>query len=296
MLFTSCEEILFVDDISEQEVSLYAPSDGAVLFSTGINLSWDKIANADKYHLQIAKPNFSAPVQVVLDTLISATSFTHQLNTGQYEWRIKAVNSGYETNYTTRAFEILNNEDFQDNTVILLTPTNNLITKKSVQQLSWQNIIGATEYQLQIIDGNDAIIKEETTSSTTIDFTFPDGSYNWKVRASNGSKATLYSARTVLVDTKLPNTPTLSSPANASSTAATDINFQFNRNPIAGSTEKDSLYVFTDNALTILKFKDQAVSPHSTTLTSGTYHWYVKSFDQAGNESTKSTVFSFIIN
>lgn len=292
----SCEEILLVNDISDKEVTLVAPANNSGLFSTGVSFSWNKIENADKYHLQIAKPNFTAPVQIVLDTLVTATTFNQQLNIGKYEWRVKAVNSGYETAYKTWSFEILNNDDFQDNTVVLLTPNNNLITKITAQKLAWQSIIGASEYQLQIYDSNNAVVKEESTSSTSIDYTFPDGSYSWKVRASNGSKQTLYTTRTILTDTKVPNTPVLTNPVNASSTTSTSINFQFSRTPISGSTETDSIYAYNENALTNLNFKDRASSPYNKTLTKGTYYWYIKSFDEAGNTSEKSTVFSFTIN
>jgi len=296
LLFVSCEEILLVEDISDHEISLIAPADGTVLFSTGITFSWNKIENAEKYHLQIAKPNFLAPAQIVLDTLISNTNFTQQLNIGKYEWRIKAVNSGYETTYKTWAFEILNNDDFQDNTVVLISPTNNLITKNVLQKLSWRSIIGASEYQLQIYDSNNAAIKEETTSSTNIDFTFPDGNYSWKVRASNGSKETLYTTRNILVDTKVPNTPVLSSPVNSSSTTATDITFQFSRASISGSTETDSIYVYNESALLNLNFKDKASNSYDKTLATGTYYWYVQAFDEAGNSSLKSTTFNFTVN
>ncbi|EJL65554.1 hypothetical protein [Flavobacterium sp. CF136] len=292
----SCEEILLVDDISDKEITLIAPANNSVLFSTGVSFSWDKIKNADKYHLQIAKPNFTSPVQIVLDTLVTSTIFNQQLNIGKYEWRVKAVNSGYETAYKTWSFEILNNDDFQDNTVVLLAPGNNLITKNVAQKLSWQSIIGASEYQLQIYDSNNVIVKEEKTSSTNIDYTFADGNFSWKVRATNGSKETLYTTRTILVDTKAPNTPVLSNPVNASSTTATDINFQFSRTSISGSTETDSIYVYNESALTNLNFKDKASSPYNKTLTKGTYYWYVKSFDEAGNTGEKSTVFSFTIN
>lgn len=292
----SCEEILLVDDISNKEVTLIAPANNAALFSTGVSFFWDNVENAEKYHLQIAKPNFTNPVQIVLDTLVTKNSFTRQLNIGKYQWRIKAVNSGYETQYQIKSFEILNNDDFENNTVVLVSPTNNLITKTVAQKLSWQSIIGATEYQIQITDSNNLVVKEGNTPSLNFDYTFTDGDYNWKVRASNGSKRTLYTARAILVDTKAPNTPVLTSPANASTTTNTEINFQFSRTPIAGSIEKDSIYVFKDTALTNLQFKDQVKSPYAKTLTPGTYYWYAKAFDQAGNTSARSTVFSFILN
>jgi hypothetical protein len=285
-----------VPDISKKEVTLIAPATNSALFSTGVSFSWENLKDADKYRLQIAKPNFTNPVEIVLDTLISKNTYTRQLNIGKYEWRVKAVNSGYETAYKTNSFEILNNEDFQDNTVVLLSPTNNLITKNAVQKLTWQTIIGATEYQLQIFDSNNEVLKENNSPATSFDYSFVDGSFSWKVRASNGTKQTLYSTRTILIDTKAPNTPVLSNPTDKSTTAAKDINFQYNRTPIAGSIEKDSLYVYTESALTNLKFKEQVTNPYNKTLTVGTYFWFIRSFDQAGNSSSRSTVFSFTIN
>lgn len=292
----SCEEILIVPDISKEQVILIAPSDNVTLSSSGVTLSWNTVENADKYQLQIATPNFDAPVQLVLDTLVTNTSFTKQLNIGKYQWRVKAVNSTYETAYSKWNFEILNNDDFQNNTVILLTPGNNITTKTALQKLSWDAIIGATMYQLQVLDENNTIVKEQSTAATLINFSFNEGKYTWKVRASNGTAQTLYTQRSILVDTKIPNTPTLSSPANASTITTAEINFQWSRTPITGSAEKDSIYVYNESALTNLNFKDIGNSPYKKTMTAGTYYWFVRSFDEAGNESAKSTVFSFTVN
>lgn len=294
--FFSCEEILIVPDLSNEEVVLIAPGNNVVLSSSGVTLSWNTVKDAERYQLQIATPNFDAPQQLILDTLVLKNSFTKQLNIGKYEWRVKALNSAYGTSYTKRAFEILNNDDFQKNTVVLLTPPNNTITKTAVQKLSWDTIIGATSYQLQILDENNTVVKEQSTATTLINFTFDEGKYNWKVRASNGTAQTLYTSRSILVDTKAPNSPTLSNPVNASTTTNTSINFQWTRTPIAGSSEKDSIYVYTESALTNLNFKDKATAPYNKTLTKGTYYWFIKSFDEAGNQSPRSTVFNFTIN
>jgi len=294
--FISCEEIIMVDDISKSEVSLTAPANNAVLSFSGITFSWTNVENADKYQLQIATPNFENPQQIVLDTLVTKNSFTQQLNIGKYEWRIKAINSAYETAYSKKSFEILNNDDFEKNTVILLSPSNNLTTKTAAQKLSWDAIIGATDYQVQILDENNTLVKDQITETTQFDFTFDEGKYTWKVRASNGTAETLYTSRSILVDIKAPNTPTLTNPVNASTTTNTSINFQWNRTPISGSAEKDSIYVYTESALTNLNFKDRGTSPYNKTMTKGTYYWFVKSFDEAGNESARSTVFNFTIN
>lgn len=296
IILASCEEILLETDISKEEVQLIAPANNTNFSSTGVSFTWETVPDATKYRLQIAKPNFESPTQIVLDTIVSTTSFTQQLTIGTYEWRVKALNSAYGTHYTSRFFSIASNDDFQNNTVVLNTPANNLITKTDLQNLSWQAIIGATNYQLQIYDSSNTIKLDETLTATSYSYTFPEGSYSWRVRASNGGKQTLYTSRTILVDKTAPNTPTLVSPTNASSTSNTTISFQWNRTAIAGSVEKDSIYIYTNSAQTALQLKAEATSPYSSTLTTGTYYWFTKAFDAAGNTSAKSTVFSFTIN
>lgn len=294
--FVSCEEILLETDISDKKMQLVAPADNASFNSTGVTFTWEAVPDATQYRLQIAKPNFENPIQIVLDTIVSKTSFNQQLTIANYEWRVKALNSAYETAYSSRFFSVASNDDFQNNTVVLNTPTNNLITKTPLQNLSWQAIIGATNYQLQVYDSNSTVKLDETLTGTSYDYTFPEGSYSWRVRATNGEKQTLYTSRTILVDKTAPNTPTLVSPVNASTTSNTTIGFQWNRTAIPGSAEKDSIYIYTNSAQTTLKLKAEAASPYSSTLTTGTYYWVVKAFDAAGNTSAKSTVFSFTIN
>lgn len=296
LIFLSCEEILIEDNISDKKIELVAPVDHTNFFSTGVTFSWIKVENATKYHLQIAKPNFAAPLQIVLDTLVSSTTFTHQFNIGDYEWRVKATNSAYETSYESRFFTIVSNEKFEYNTVSLLTPSNALNTNTPLQNLSWKAIIGASSYQVQVYDKDNTVINNETVTTTSLNYTFPQGNYFWRVRANNGTQQTLYSSRSILVDTTVPNTPVLSSPADASTPTTNDVIFQWNRTPISGSVEKDLVYIYKDKALTSLQIKSEESSPFTTTITSGTYYWFVKAFDQAGNVSTQSTVFSFTVN
>ncbi len=296
LTFISCEEIIMEKDISKNEVVLVAPTNNAQFYSTGVSFTWDVVADATEYQLQIATPNFANPLQIVLDTTIKETNFTQQLPIGNYEWRVRAKNSAYSTNYVSRFVTVVSAADFQNNIVVLNTPVSNLITKTVLQNLSWQSIIGATGYQVQVYDVNNTVISDQTITTTNLNYTFTEGSYFWKVRASNGTQQTLYSSRSVLVDTTIPNTPVLTNPANKSSTTNMNVNFQWNRVPVAGSIEKDSIFIYTDAALTVLKLKKEASSPNTTNLELGTYYWYTKSFDQAGNLGAKSSVFSFTVN
>lgn len=294
--FVSCGEILLEKDISNQTVELVAPVNDAQFLSTGVTFTWNSVQDATKYQLQIAKPNFTNPLQIVLDTIQSNTSFTKQLAVGGYQWRVKALNSSYSTVFTTRSITIASNDDFQSNTVLLVLPASNLITNTPLQTLSWQAVIGATNYELQAFDSTNTLVLNQNTTNTTYNYTFPEGSYQWKVRATNGTDFTLFSARSILVDLTPPNTPTLISPANASVTTATDISFQWSRTPIIGSTERDVVYIYSDSALTSLLSETQATSPYLKTLSSGTYYWRIKSFDSAGNASSFSPTYSFTIN
>ena len=298
LVIYSCEEILLEDDISDEVVRLVAPVNDARFFSTGITFTWEPIENGTQYHIQIAKPNFDDPLQIIADNVVETTSFTTQLNIGEYEWRVQAVNSGYATTYSTRSFSVISNEDFQSNSVILSSPSDNLISNAATQNLAWQPVLGATGYRIQVVNpANNAIVAEQDITAASHTYTFPEGNFQWRVRATNGEQNTLYSSRSLLVDTTRPNTPTLVAPANLSNTSDNDVVFTWNRVPISGSAESDSIYIYTNNTLTNLKYKNVEASPYETsTLEDGTYYWFVKSFDEAGNVSQQSTVFSFTLN
>jgi hypothetical protein len=106
MFILSCADIIEVEDISNEIVTILAPSDTSVLTINDVNFSWNSIEDAEQYNLQIATPSFEAATQIVLDTTISTTNFTKTLDLGDFEWRIRAENSDFQTNYTTQSFTI----------------------------------------------------------------------------------------------------------------------------------------------------------------------------------------------
>lgn len=298
LLSVSCEEILLEEDISNRTVRLIAPVEGTEFYSTSITFNWELVEDATEYRIQIAKPDFNNTMQIVADNIIETNSFTTQLNIGEYEWRVQALNSGYETAYTTRSLTIVSNDAFQDNSVALTTPEDNLITNNASQNLIWQSVIGATNYDVQIVESTSStILYEEQVSNTFLNYTFPEGNFEWRVRATNGSENTLYSSRSIVVDITAPNTPTLNFPEDESSSSESEVTFNWSRTPIDGSTEQDSIFIYSDEQLTNLVYEGIETSPYTTTtLSDGTYYWYVESFDEAGNISQQSTVYSFTLN
>lgn len=105
-LLVSCEEIIEVVDISNENVVVLAPTDTSMLTITDINFSWEAVEDAEQYKLQIATPSFESANQIVLDTTITTTSFNQTLELGNYEWRVRAENSDYQTAYSTQSFTI----------------------------------------------------------------------------------------------------------------------------------------------------------------------------------------------
>jgi hypothetical protein len=99
----SCEAI-FVEDISDRTVVLLAPTNTTEVVNGSIVFTWDAIEDVDAYQIQIATPNFQKASRILLDSISIKTSFTKELAAGSYEWRVKASNSDYATNYSTNGF------------------------------------------------------------------------------------------------------------------------------------------------------------------------------------------------
>lgn len=217
VLAIACDDILEVPDISEQQITVLAPLEGTSVTNNRVNFNWNALADVDGYRVQVATPSFDNAAQFVLDSLFAKDSLG-QLNTktqlalinGNYQWRIKGVNSAYETAFNTNAFIVNGDAD---------------------------------------------------------------------------------------ADLIAPNTPSLVSPANDSSQDSTSVSFTWTREDISGSAELDSIYIYTDQALQNLNLKGLGTDKSfETTLEANTYYWLVQAFDEAGNNSEDSVVFSLTVN
>lgn len=215
--FISCEDILEETDITEKQVTVLAPLDGSTIADNQIRFNWQELEGADSYRIQVALPSFDNASQILMDSLVVRdsldqidTHFQLPLLNGNYQWRIKGLNSGFETPFALMDF---------------------------------------------IVNGD------------------PN------------------------VDLAPPNTPILVAPSDGTVQNETDITFSWSREDVSGSTEKDSVYIFTDVGLQNLEAKGLGANKtYTKTLTSNGYYWFVKAFDAAGNESESSTVFQLTIN
>lgn len=289
-----CDEIFYVEDISKESILLNAPSNNISVEEGDISFHWNKVAEADSYQLQIATPNFTSTNKMELDTLITTNKFIQTLDFKNYHWRVKALNSSYETSYTSYALKVTEMERFSDRKVILESPKNDLYSNKVSHVLQWESLDNAVEYRLQVWKPNSEGIKIKDTITEVLkkEVQLVEGSYLWQVSAMNGTEITAYTSRMLSIDKTSPGKPGLNTPENDSVFKIDTLKFTWNRKAIEGAVEFDSLYVFTDESLTSLKFKEKSTSKDiKKTLEKGLYYWFVRAFDSAGNKSEQSDVF-----
>ncbi len=104
-LFLGCEAI-FVEDISGDTVEILAPQSNTTISSGNIDFNWQLVSEADSYNIQIATPNFQNASQILTDSITSGIIYQKNLDAGEYEWRVKAMNSEYETEYSAASFTV----------------------------------------------------------------------------------------------------------------------------------------------------------------------------------------------
>lgn len=296
LILFSCEEVLFEPDISRERVTLIAPANNTEIAANSVRFNWEPVDGATGYQIQIATPSFANANQLLLNTVTDSTFYQMELVQNDYEWRVRAQNSGYATPYASAKFKVVPITDFSSYTVILLSPPNGTITNEETQTLTWEDVPGATQYRVQVLNGNGQPIQSETTTETNLEVTFPEGSLQWQVRAEKDMEFTLYSARNILVDVTPPNIPILTAPEDGEILTDPSVSFDWTRTLVAGSVESDSIYVYRDPDLSDLVLKDKAMAPFETTLESNeTYYWYMEAFDEAGNNSGQGEVRDFSI-
>ena len=105
LFIVSCEAV-FVEDISADTIQILAPTANSQVSSGNITFNWQLLDEAEMYEIQIASPNFQNASQIFLDSVVIQNSIGKSLDAGEYQWRVKAMNSEYETEYSTVSFTV----------------------------------------------------------------------------------------------------------------------------------------------------------------------------------------------
>ncbi|TAJ09153.1 hypothetical protein DMA11_20665 [Marinilabiliaceae bacterium JC017] len=104
-LLWSCDDIMEEDITGEKPVVL-SPGQQSKINSEKVTFWWEVLNGAEKYCMQVVKPDFENIEMLVVDTLIDVNKFTASFQHGKYEWRLRAENGGYSTVYVYRSFSV----------------------------------------------------------------------------------------------------------------------------------------------------------------------------------------------
>ncbi|MCH7229211.1 hypothetical protein MLD59_23960, partial [Verrucomicrobiaceae bacterium E54] len=170
--------------------------------------------------------------------------------------------------------------------------------------LDWSNSSdsgsGMDYYQVQVDNGSSFSSPEfDATPSSSNDTTssLPDGYYYWRVRARDnaGNWSSWSSSRTFRVDRTDPTVPSLASPSNGSSTGDQTPRFDWNNSSDSGSGvdhyeidiyDGDITWGDINTTVTISEYTPGTNIPYDT------IYWRVRAYDNAGNVSAWSSVWT----
>lgn len=302
----SCTKDFIVKDIKNESLTINSPADNLKTPINNVTFWWDELDGAEKYNIQIVKPNFSSMIQLIVDTTVTSTKFNKTLSPGIYQWRIKAINAGGSTAYFTRSLTIDTTSNLSLLTVNSISPIN-FLTSNKIINFSWSPLTAADYYEIKILNATDGIVFNQSNivgSSFTYTFTTNTDllNYKWQVKAHNDFSFSQYnSPNTFSIDITSPVVSQIISPVNGVS-RQDSVYFKWNR--VSTDTKYDSIIVSLDSLgsshissrrVNDTRLQINQLVPSLTVPgpTSGYYWWRIISADSVKNKSNSSTSAKF---
>jgi len=276
---------------------LLLPEDGAELYTAAPDLSWSN-ANCVSNRGECAL-NYIVLIdnQVVAD--ITELVFTPQagLESGEHTWSVKAQNYFQYSESETRTFTIR----LKPGKPTLLAPTTT--QSSSTPELQWTHVQNAAEYTVELSIQSDfstllitdTIPYDPELMEDSVSFTpdsLPDGTYYWRVTASDNTGLTTLSDTFILEINSQPSgmeeRPILLTPTTNVCTSTPTFQWtsvqQADNYHIEVAADSDFTSIVSENAsLTTTTFSDAGLS-------AGYYYWRVTA--HTGSETKQSEVYS----
>lgn len=311
LITDACKKDFITKDIKNETVNIVAPADSLKTINNNITFWWDEVEGAEKYNLQIVKPNFNSIQQLITDTNVSGTKFVYTLTPGTYQWRIKAYNNAGSTAYITRTLIIDTTSNLTYLNVASLSPANNYLTGNKTIAFSWSPLTAATYYEIEVKDQSGGIVlNTNNITATTYTYTFnttTDVVYTWRVKGHNAFTFTQFNtARTFTIDVTAPPASILTYPLYGATISALNDSLKWTRTSI--DTKSDSLVISLDSNFTSYvsrakvygtKYKISAFNPPLSypSPAGNNYYWCrIISIDSVRNMSTSSAKYKFKLN
>lgn len=195
--------------------TLGSPANNASLDSTSVSFQWSAVTGATRYQLEVVRVSDSFVFKNI--ELLNTTGATQSgfPNDGtEYRWRVRAGNTHAWGAWTAY-------RNFNSGVVLpaptLSSPANNSAISGTSVLFRWNEVSGATKYQIEVLKGSESVpFKDVTVGSVTMSEQFGflrDGTqYRWRVRAGNNTGWGAWSGYFFLTSGQFPAVPVLVSP------------------------------------------------------------------------------------
>ncbi len=263
---------------------LSAPANNSKDQLTSLSLSWNSVAKADKYDLQVATDNAFTNTIVNENGLSTTSKEVTILKYGTtYYWRVKAKNSMTSSeysevwNFTTRIAPLVS--------PVLISPENYLTDVSTTPLLIWHSVKNADSYHLNL--STDAQFSLTIIDSVTTDTSLTAVSlakntkYYWKITAVNSLDKTVSPIWMFTTTMGQLGAPVLISPADSLKKAPLNITFSWNAVTFA---DKYHFQLSDDAAFTKIVYEDtvaETLVKYDGLSYSTNYFWRVRALNSS---------------
>ncbi|MDD4193265.1 MAG: hypothetical protein PHI28_18160, partial [Mangrovibacterium sp.] len=293
--------VKLIPDISQSTVLLRSPNTSAPLTVNMVTFWWEEVPGAEKYLLQVVSPGFDQTGNLLVNEWAEETTRALELPAGTYQWRVKAANSQYSTNYSTGNFSIYKS-DIASQLVELISPPDGSLLNYPQVDFQWMKI-GTCGYQFILKKGewgSGTEIQRKKLNGTAVGFMLTDGDYNWGVKAIDpvDQTETEFAFRSFTIDKTPPAVPVPISPVNNSEVMKGEITFQWQSADPGQEGISYVLKLYRQNGTQNILVTEQTGTSADYTYhftESGIYFWQVRAFDKANNTSGFSALHKLVV-
>ncbi|HWP82728.1 MAG TPA: fibronectin type III domain-containing protein [Bacteroidota bacterium] len=277
---------------------LLSPQNGSVDQQLSLMLSWTASAGATSYRAHVATDSgFNS--RIVDTTGLTSTSLSISgLSRGTtYFWRVRAVNEGGESSWSTRwSFVTLPNPPLAPT---LSSPSDGSINQPTTLTLTWNSSSGASFYRLQVATMSDfaaPLLDDSTLTATSrqVSSLANNTRYFWRVKARNeGGTSNWATAWNFTTGQVAPSAPTLIAPTDGASNQQTNVTLRWGSVLTATSYH---LQVSMSSVFSPLTYESSTITDTTQQLSGlengKTYFWRIRAANQSGS-GPWSSVWSF---
>ncbi|MBV6644128.1 MAG: hypothetical protein KI790_01685 [Cyclobacteriaceae bacterium] len=289
LLLAGCDDVI-EENITNKEVFLLAPGNGAVLDSGTVSFWWDFVNGASQYELVLVSPSFDSIKFLVADSVLQDNRLSLNVLPGRYEWGVSAFNNGYATDYFYSSFTIsgiIEKVDISNESITILAPADSAISDTSQVSFWWEEVVGADEYRLSVVqpsfDAATMVLADTIFLTNRLSLQLPDGHFEWRVRAQNDQFVTAYFTRELVVSTEdkilTDDHVILKSPTDSVQWVSTSVVLSWEELEGADSYEVLIQSPSFDNAEQIIEDEEVSDNRLQVSLDSGTYQWGVRAIN-----------------